>query len=114
MPKEPLRPSIGDYPFVATCHFTFPPPRILRKQPPLTLTPTQEDEHHIFDAATRISQPCVQQTVSFIDLSAELHNRVYELALPRKGIDDPLVVCGPRVDKLMVLATHHARVSTTS
>jgi len=83
----------------------YPLCRTLRHKQPLTNTGPEDDEAHVVAAATVPAPPYATQTISFLDLPPELRNRIYELALPLKGRDHPLIITAPHLDQLMTLAT---------
>lgn len=73
------------------------------------LTDTQSitsEQHHLFLA--RQLQPCIQQTTTFTDLSAELRNRIYEYAFSHNDTDNALIVASPAFDEGMTLAMQPA------
>jgi len=83
-----------------------PPAPPQRRLPDTCLTDTQsiDDEPQQLIQAER-TPACVQQTISFTDLSPELRNRIYEYTFSQhSGIETALVVTSPSIDADMTLA----------
>lgn len=69
-----------------------------------------DDEVNVIARHKTSGMKCVTQTVSFIDLPAEIRNRVYHYALPSS--DEKLVVATPFKDELMRMGDQPAITRT--
>lgn len=85
--------------------YVLPPCQNLRHKRPLTDTGPGDDEALAIAAATSLAPPFAKQTIPFLDLPAELRNKIHELALPLPDKAAPLTVSAPRTDRFMARAT---------